>query len=143
MKQIAVFCCCLFSVSVYASPGNNFYLDLGWQTPAGVKLALSRAENIVANDPDARVEILVHGNDIRLFARKLTQQQPQVIEHGADLAAAGKVVFRVCEHALEFKSLDLGDMPGYFGLVYYVPERIKELLDRGYRDVWDAPFGTE
>ena len=35
MKQIAAICCCLFSVSVYASPGNNFYLDLGWQTPAG------------------------------------------------------------------------------------------------------------
>ena len=143
MKLIAAIACGLCAFSAYAGPDHDYYVDLGWRTPARVKLGFKRAESIVANDPDARVEILVHGNDIRLFARKLTQQQPQVIEHGADLAAAGKVQFKVCEHALEYKSLDLDDMPNYFGTVYYVPERIQQLRDRGYTDLWDAPVGGE
>lgn len=139
MKHLLAACCALFTLTAQAGTERGFYVDLGWRTPARVKLALKRAERIVASDPDARVEVLVHGNDIRLFARKLTQQQPQVIEHGADLAADGKVRFRVCEHALEYKSLDLDDMPSYFGTVYYVPERIQQLRDRGYTDLWSAP----
>lgn len=143
MKSLTAVCCALLTLSAHAGPDHGYYVDLGWRTPARVKLALKRAENIVANDPDARVEILVHGNDIRLFARKLTQQQPQVIEHGADLAADGRVQFKVCEHALEYKSLDLDDMPSYFGTVYYVPERVQQLRDRGYTDLWDAPAGAQ
>ena len=143
MKLTAVLYCSLLSLTVHANPEHNYYLDLGWHTPAGVEIALNRAESIVANDPDARVEILVHGNDIRLFANKLTQRRPLIVEHGANLAADGKVVFRVCEHALVYKSLDLDDLPSYFGVVYYVPERIKQMRDQGYSNGWSVSTGAE
>lgn len=118
-----------------ANPGQNYYFDAGWRTSAGVNAALGRIEAIVEADPEARVEVLVHGNDIRLFARGKTNQRPQIVARSKRLAADGRVVFKVCEHALEYKNLELDDLPQHFGTVHYVPEHINALQVRGFRPV--------
>ena len=126
-----------------AESSNTYFFDAGWRTSAGVNAALDRIESIVGADADAKVEVLVHGSDIRLFARKKSNKNPYIVERGKQLSVDGRVAFKVCEHALEFKSLELEDLPAYFGTVHYVPEHIQTLRRRGYRAVSFSGAQTE
>lgn len=131
----------IYLIIVFAAPltaaesSNTYFFDAGWRTSAGVNAALDRIESIVGADPGAKVEVLVHGSDIRLFTRKKPNKNPYIVERGKQLSADGRVAFKVCEHALEFKSLKLDDRRAYFGTVHYVLGHIQALLRRGYRVV--------
>ena len=111
---------------------NRYYMDLGWRTPAGVAKALTTAEATLAADPDAVVEILVHGKDMRLFVNGAQRRNPGIVALSDRLAGTGQVRFRVCDHALNFKGYPLERFPDHFGTVDYVPERVNELRDKGY-----------
>ena len=118
------------------APG--FYADLGWRTSAGVANALEAAKIILEQQPDADVEFLVHGKDMRLFIDGATRRKPRIVALSQQLAAQG-ARFRVCDHALSFKGVTLKDFPTHFETVDYVPERVIELRNDGYQALHKPP----
>lgn len=116
----------------------GYYADLGWRTSAGVANALEAAVKLLESDPNADIEFLVHGKDMRLFIDGATRKKPRIVELGSRLANSG-AKFLVCDHALSFKGVTLKDFPAYFDTVGYVPERVTELKRKGYRALHEPP----
>lgn len=119
-------------------PNAGYFADLGWRTSAGVANALEAALAILEADPEADVEFLVHGKDMRLFIDGATRRKPRIVDLSERLAANG-AKFRVCDHALSFKGVTLKHFPTHFDTVEYVPDRVTELRSRGFVDLHKPP----
>lgn len=115
-----------------------YYADLGWRTAAGVANALDAAAKVLADNPTAKIEFLVHGKDMRLFIDGATRRKPRIVALSNTLASK-QVKFRVCDHALSFKGVSFDNFPDHFEAVDYVPERVKELRALGYQDLHAPP----
>lgn len=126
----AVVASLVIGLDAYAS--ERVYMNLGWQESAGVTTALNRAAEIIERDPDAKIEFLVHGKNIKMFADGKKTRRESMIRLGRELAKNEGVTFRVCDHALLYKSLTMDKMPSYFTTVDYVPDRIYALRKEGY-----------
>ncbi|MEM7465646.1 MAG: hypothetical protein AAF387_02045 [Pseudomonadota bacterium] len=120
-----------------ASP-KGYYADLGWRTPAGVANALEAAAKVLETDPEANIEFLVHGKDMRVFMEGAARRNPRLVALSERLASSG-AKFRVCDHALSFKGVGLDDFPNHFGTVDYVPDRVNELKREGYSHLHEPP----
>lgn len=121
-----------------AGDSAGYFADLGWRTSAGVANALEAAIEILEANPDADIEFLVHGKDMRLFIDGATRRKPRIVELSERLAANG-AKFRVCDHALSFKGVTLEHFPAHFGTVDYVPDRVTELRSKGFADLHKPP----
>ena len=146
LLKISLVFCTVISTSLadedYSTPSpekaTGFYADLGWRTSAGVANALEAAKKVLEQQPDADIEFLVHGKDMRLFIDGATRRKPRIVALSQQLAAQG-AKFRVCDHALSFKGVELKDFPAHFETVDYVPERVTELRSHGYQALHQPP----
>ena len=87
---------------------TGYFANLGWRSSAGVANALNEAGQILQKNPNAKIEFLVHGKDMRLLIDGATRRKPRIVALSQQLAAQG-ARFRVCDHALSFKGVTLKD----------------------------------
>ena len=122
-------------LAVSSSVADDYYFDAGWRNANGINSAFRRIESIIKINPDAQTEILIHGRDVKLFAQSRSSQHSGILSQSRQLASHANIKFKVCDHALLYQNLSTRDLPDYFNTVYYIPEYIRGLQQKGYKPV--------
>ena len=125
LSLLAVLCVGLVSTQAYAIAGQ--FIDLMPKTDAEVALILETLETAI-NDNQAAglppIVMMLHGNQAHRFVRPNYEQNKQLIDQTAKLAAYGVLDVKICETWLKGNDYSAKDL---FPFVNSVPLGTAEL----------------
>lgn len=102
-----------------------------------IKEVLEKAQKYVDGSekfPDFDpIAVILHGPELRVFARENYQMYKGIVELAARLEAFNVIDVRVCEVQMQRDGIKTGDLPAFVDTVPYGPAEEQRLLKRGYK----------
>lgn len=114
----------------------KYVAQIRLHTPEEIKAVLEKAQALVDKGekfPDFDpIAVILHGPEIKVFARQNYQMYKTIVELAARLEAFNVIDVRVCEEQMAEDGIKKGDLPAFVDTVPYGPAEEQRLLKKGY-----------
>ncbi|MHB9119806.1 MAG: DsrE family protein [Burkholderiales bacterium] len=132
-------------VDMHKYPAINRVYDVNYDDPKKLNALVSFIKNVNAVVP-GKVVVVVHGAEIRAFAKENYLKYQAVIDQLADLSKQG-VEFRMCNnamHAAGFQSTDIDGfitvIPAGFAEIIYLQQQGYKVINASVTPVKDSRY---
>jgi intracellular sulfur oxidation DsrE/DsrF family protein len=145
----------LISFSVLSSPVNSqdngpqvqvekrtdgrYVVDVTLHTLPEIEALLNRAEKLHQTskgknlkDSSTGIALVLHGEEIKFFAKKQYQKNKKIIDKAKKLDANNIIDIKICRTKLRELGLKKDDIPPFIETVPFGPAEIKKLRSKGY-----------
>jgi intracellular sulfur oxidation DsrE/DsrF family protein len=127
--------------NLHKYPKINRVYDVNYSDPKQLNALVPFIKNVAAVVPGKTVVVL-HGTEIRAFAKENYEKYQGVIDQLADLSKQG-VEFRMCNNAMHAAGFQSHDIDGF---ITVVPAGFAEIIDlqrKGYKVIDASPTAVK
>jgi len=118
-------------VDLHKYPKINRVYDVNYDDPKKLNALVSFIKNVNKVVP-GKVVVVLHGTEIRAFAKENYEKYQAVIDQLADLRKEG-VDFRMCNNAMHASGFEAKDIDGFVTIVPAGFAEIVSLQNKGYK----------
>lgn len=116
---------------------EGYVAKIRLHTAEEIEKLLEKAEQYIEGTekyPDFDpIAVILHGPELKVFARENYQMYKHIVELAARLEAFNVIDVRVCEVQMRRDGIEAGDLPAFVDTVPYGPDEERRLLKRGYQ----------
>ncbi len=102
-------------VNMHKYPAINRVYDVNYSDPKQLNALVPFIKNVNAVVP-GKVVVVLHGAEIRAFAKENYEKYQAVIDQLADLSKSG-VEFRMCNNAMHAAGFEANDIDGFITVI--------------------------
>lgn len=106
-------------------------------TPEELKTLFEKAKTLVDKDDSfphfEPIAVILHGPELRVFARNNFQMYRSIVELAASLEAFNVIDVQACEVEMRREGITRGDLPAFVDTVPFGPVEEQRLLKKGYQ----------
>ena len=127
--------------NLHKYPAINRVYDVNYSDPKQLNALVPFIKNVNAVVP-GKVVVVLHGTEIRAFAKENYEKYQAVIDQLADLSKQG-VEFRMCNNAMHAAGFQSNDIVGF---ITVVPAGFAEIIDlqrKGYKLINATPTAVK
>lgn len=114
---------------------TQYYTVVQEHSAAELQSLFQRAEQLQQQQPNELnpLVIILSGDELRLFNRKVYRDNKELIDWAARLSAFGAVDLRAVERELTFRHMEKSDVPTFLTLINGLEAELKTLTEQGYQ----------
>jgi intracellular sulfur oxidation DsrE/DsrF family protein len=118
-------------VDMHKYPKINRVYDVNYDDPKKLNALVGFIKN-VNNVVPGKAVVVLHGTEIRAFAKENYEKYQGVIDQLADLTKSG-VEFRMCNNAMHAAGFEAKDMDGFITVIPAGFAEVVSLQQKGYK----------
>ncbi|GMR07634.1 MAG: hypothetical protein BMS9Abin26_0637 [Gammaproteobacteria bacterium] len=123
--------------SVYQQQGGKIVFDVTLHTADEIRALLKRSEElshtIPTGDDVPGIALVLHGNEIKYFAKKNREQFRDIVDLAMKLDQNNIIDIKMCRTMMRYLEIGEDEVPDFIDLVPYGPDEVKRLQREGYK----------